>query len=387
MSEEGTPVYATTNPEPTLSGTPAHVRLTSEVSINDLTDSYWVGLSMHEGLTVREIRAWNIEADSLEYPQLPDLLAGVGAQVVGSTFYPREGRGELLIRLDETLTTVQFSPPSGMWVGVAAATHTVASKAMARFVRMFPEKKMSADEPEVAFSVWSHEARGPMYSSCEIEPWSSLEANYAPATRASLAPLMDPDFEPGKGGRLILLHGAPGTGKSTALTTLAWQWRSFAELHVIADPAAFLNDPAYLFNVTLGRRGKDRWRLVLIEDVGGLFAPDAKQNAGEDRLGRLLNATSGLLGNASKALWVLTSNEPLTNFHEAVSRPGRMAAAVEFLPFAETEAKEWLERQKRPDLAATVRGERSLAELYAMLAGTQVDARSKNPVGFMAGAA
>lgn len=141
-------------------------------------------------------------------------------------------------------------------------------------------------------------------------------------------------------------------------------------------------DPEYLLHVSLGRRPDEDWRAVLLEDAGGLFAPDAKSNVGEDRLGRLLNATDGLLGNTSKALYLITTNEPLSSFHEAVSRPGRCAAAIEFLPLSKEEARAWLERKERPDLAADVDGERTLAELFALLSGTQVEAQPTRHVGF-----
>lgn len=362
-------------------------RVTSESAINDAVDPYFLGLSAQEGLNSREMFTWGVEEGSLDLARLATYLGGVAEEVLSTAHYRRFGKAEVLVRLDGALVNVQFTPANRLWVGVAAATHEKASAAMDRVVGMFPEKRERPGEPTVAVSVWSADASDPLRRMCEVEPWENLEANYAPETRSDLAALLHPDFQPGKGGRLILLHGAPGTGKSTALATLAWEWRTWAELHYIADPAAFLSDPTYLFNVTLGRRPEDKWRVVLIEDVGGLFGPDAKQHAGEDRLGRLLNSTDGMLGHASKALYILTSNEPLSSFHAAVSRPGRCAAAVEFLPFDETAAKAWLTGHARADLAAEVQGARTLAELYAMLHGTQVEVRPKQRVGFLAGAA
>jgi len=43
-------------------------------------------------------------------------------------------------------------------------------------------------------------------------------------------------FRPGQGGRLLLWTGPPGTGKTYALRTLAWEWRRWCSFHYVTDP-------------------------------------------------------------------------------------------------------------------------------------------------------
>ena len=45
--------------------------------------------------------------------------------------------------------------------------------------------------------------------------WEDLTANYSQRTLESLEPLMSWRAVPPRGGRLLLWHGAPGTGKPT----------------------------------------------------------------------------------------------------------------------------------------------------------------------------
>jgi hypothetical protein len=75
-------------------------------------------------------------------------------------------------------------------------------------------------------------------------------------------------------------------------------------------------------------------------------------------------------------LVLVTTNEPLTRLHPAVSRPGRCAARIEFVPFPPNEAAEWLagygsEAEPR---------ELTLAELYAL--GTGAEVKQKQRIGF-----
>lgn len=359
-----------------------HPSVFAQTSISDLVDGDWIARSSLEGLNARELYSWPHESVDFDGGTLADSLSR-SAEVVSTARYRRSGKTEVLARLDGALINVTFVPPHKMWVGVAARTREDASAVLDRVLEIFPERDSGGEDgPSIPLSVWTQAHAEPTRRTTEVSSWGDIADNYAPDTKDRLAALMDPAFEAGKGGKLVLLHGAPGTGKSTALATLAWQWREWSELHYIADPADFLSTPEYLIHVSLSRRRDENWRVVLLEDAGGLFSPDAKQASGEDRLGRLLNITDGMLGSASKALFIITTNEPLSSFHSAVSRPGRCAATVEFLPFSEVHAKKWLEQKGRPELAANLSGERTLAELYGLLEGSEVAAHPKRPIGF-----
>lgn len=359
----------------------AHARIVVEGSVREIVDPRWFTRSADQGLTAHEFYSW-----STQELEIIDFLERLGrhAQIDMSVHYRQSEKVEVLVRVGEALLTLTYLSTGRLWVGSAAHSQSEAAGAIDFIGRIFPEKKPSSDTPAIGFGVWTESSHSPMQHTMNVTPWDQLAANYPSRTRDQLAALASPDFEAGRDGKLVILYGPPGTGKSTFITSLAYAWRKFGELQVVADPGTVLADPEYLTRVALSRRQNEKWGVILLEDSGGVFAPDAEQRAGEGRLGALLNLGSGILGTASHTLWVLTSNLPLSEFHAAVSRPGRCAAAIELTPFPADEAREWLTAKERPDLASEVRGELTLAELYAVLNGKTIESSTHRPVGFRA---
>jgi hypothetical protein len=236
------------------------------------------------------------------------------------------------------------------------------------------------DEDAIPITFWAGAHAGALSARRRVAAprWEEIRDNYASPVRAALDPLMRATG-PGP-GRLVLLHGAPGSGKSYALRALAREWEPWCDSHFISDPDALLGSrSSYLLSTLLRtpRRadGTQAWRLVILEDAGELLAADARSVTGQ-ALSRLLNVTDGLLGEGLRTLVVVTTNEPVRRLHEAVARPGRCWAQVEFGALSAADADAWL----RARGAAPARREATLAELYAIADGRAVARRAA--IGF-----
>jgi hypothetical protein len=223
------------------------------------------------------------------------------------------------------------------------------------------------DDERVEIGFWHFSGNGPRRRARPIvtQPWEEIRANYAPSAATAIDQLVAIDGE-NVSGRILLVHGPPGTGKTTALRSLARQWRDWCQLDFVLDPERLFADPGYLIEVVMGASDHDGkpWRLLLLEDCDELVHAGAKQSTGQS-LSRLLNLTDGLLGQGRQILVAITTNEDIARLHPAVTRPGRCLAQIEIGPLPYGQACTWLgTRTGVPPSGAT------LAQLLALRDGT-----------------
>jgi hypothetical protein len=253
-------------------------------------------------------------------------------------------------------------------VSVLAQSEDLAKEVFAQATAGAVPPRRGIDRSKIDVGFWHFGGRGPIRSvrTLSVSPWRGIRASYNARAAGAFDDLMSMTKK-SLPGKLLLLHGPPGTGKTTALRSLSDAWRSWCQFDYVLDPDRLFNDAAYLLHIALGDEEPEdsaRSRLLILEDCDELIASSAKERSGQG-LARLLNLTDGLLGQGLSLLVAVSTNEPLDRLHPAVVRAGRCIAQIEVGNLSDAEARAWLGREL-PERA----GGYSMAELFALRDGT-----------------
>jgi uncharacterized protein YlzI (FlbEa/FlbD family) len=135
--------------------------------------------------------------------------------------------------------------------------------------------------------------------------------------------------EKGKAG-LFLLHGKPGTGKSTYIRYLIHRLNTKV---IFMPPKMAGNLDAPEFTEFLVENGKC---VLVIEDAEELIK---SRETSYSNLSMLLNLTDGLLGEALGIKVIATFNTHISNLDKALLRKGRLKGMYEFKELAEDKCR------------------------------------------------
>lgn len=192
--------------------------------------------------------------------------------------------------------------------------------------------------------------------------WSSVAANY-PGVSDTIGKLLaaDPATFPGKVG---LLSGPPGTGKTTLLRAWAREWRNQANFIYVTDAEEFFTRSQYTLKLLFRAQGNHEWNVLLFEDAEEFITARGKDTH-KKALRNLLNVGDGMIGQGLRILTIFTTNAMSTEVDPAVKRKGRCFLDLEVPELTAEQAGAWLaskgsdRRVEKPCV---------LGDLYGMLA-------------------
>ncbi len=166
-------------------------------------------------------------------------------------------------------------------------------------------------------------------------------------------------------GRLVMLEGAPGTGKTFMIRALVTDLVNDAKCivippHIVAD----LSAPS-LLPALLGARDLGMPMVLILEDADECMI-DREKNGNVKNLASLLNLSDGLVGSALDLRVVATTNRRIAHVDKALLRPGRLIRRMHAGPLDDTTARGVFQRLTGRAATWNGRTRRTLAEVYEL---------------------
>jgi hypothetical protein len=234
----------------------------------------------------------------------------------------------------------------------------VARSAAQSIVMQVPDRK-EPDPDVVRIAIWQLGPSGvPNYSwkTIKVPQWGEVSKNYPGEINGRLARYVKM-YEPEDEGKIILWHGPPGTGKTSAIRMLMREWKGWCSFHYVSDPEKLFENPAYLLAVGASDDA-EAFRMIIAEDTDAFLKVDSMSSMG-GAMSRLLNFSDGILGQGSNTIFLLTTNAAIETLNPAITRPGRCLGHDKFLPFSRAQIAEWMPA----GVSAPNKEEMTLAEL------------------------
>ncbi|MCU1601956.1 MAG: putative family ATPase [Frankiales bacterium] len=227
---------------------------------------------------------------------------------------------DVLAEVDDTVVLLRtWKQAADVWV---TAHDEPTARAVASEIEARAFKQPAQGRIELRFTSDDSSTR---YVEVDVPTWTQVEGHYSPAVHTALNGLVAHRHSTAEARRLMLWHGEPGTGKTTAIRALLHAWQEWTEAVVVTDPESLLSSGKYLRRVMLDANDDHKWQVVVLEDAESLL-----HKTGGKGMAKLLNLCDGLLGQGLRCLFLITTNEPLQAVHPALVRPGRCLSRVEF---------------------------------------------------------
>ena len=137
---------------------------------------------------------------------------------------------------------------------------------------------------------------------------------------------------------IVLLHGEPGTGKTTYIKYLSTQVKTKNVIFVPPSMAEMLTDPSIIPFLMDYRNS-----ILIIEDAEKVLGSRESGSTSSQSTSNLLNLTDGILGDCLNIQIVATFNTKRDNIDEAFMRKGRLIAEHKFEKLSDEETNNLLQ--------------------------------------------
>jgi len=173
---------------------------------------------------------------------------------------------------------------------------------------------------------------------------------------------------------IVLLHGEPGTGKTTYIKYLTKEIKDKKIIFVPPMMAESLTDPA-IIPFLMDHKNS----ILIIEDAEKVLGSRESNNGTSQSTSNLLNLTDGILGDCLNIQIIATFNTKRENIDEAFLRKGRLIAEYKFNKLSVETGNKLL---KSLGKEVTIDEEMVLSDLYNIDVDIYKSINGKNKIGF-----
>lgn len=296
-----------------------------------------------------------------------------------------------------------------MWQGgVVYKFHTLDKKEIEKFVELSRER---TEDSSNDVHMVAKTNRGWQITRVGKGGEALERSNYSDKILASFDHIANTFCSPDPPGRLVILHGEPGTGKTYFIRGLLEEMKGVKCLLVPARYAVKLEDPEFLTvllnnmneydyedddeegevivvgnnedGYELKRRTKNPKApfLMIVEDADEILTN--RRDGDTAAISSLLNMADGIFGSLVDVRIIATTNAKEVEIDKALLRPGRLLEKVSIGALAPERANEVYKRLTGEDGQYTK--DKVLSEVYAEAGGfknKKTETEKKNKIGF-----
>ena len=155
-----------------------------------------------------------------------------------------------------------------------------------------------------------------------------LYENYEETVAAQLKKALVWSQELKPNGRILIMSGPPGTGKSYAIRGLISESTGIDWALIPSYLVAELASPHIIASLINERVDSDRPLNLIVEDADNLLKRREENNP--DIISQVLNLGDGMLGELINVKLIMTTNCPRVSMDEAIIRRGRLNSFIDF---------------------------------------------------------
>jgi hypothetical protein len=225
---------------------------------------------------------------------------------------------------------------------------------------------------------------GPQFMSIGRASIPLERGNYEPETIELYDRMVEELNSHNPRGRLSILNGPPGTGKTHMVQALLNDIEFGYIVLVPHNDIRSVSEPEGVMAMLKLKKGSESPIVLIVEDGDDAVAP--REEGGTSMVTALLNVGDGIVGKMLNVRVVVTTNREHQNFDRAVLRPGRLSTQINVGPLSGKTASAVFKRLtgKTEKLAVM-----TIAEVYQMAfdSGWAAPAKTqKSKMGFTSGA-